>query len=156
MRVEVESIFEPLGLAGCFFSWYRTLAKYYDFNYFQHPVRLKTGKQGSRRLCFRQETMTKKARDHAKLSSKSTVEPTMEMETSCIPDMMEDNGQEAKISRKVNNLSQVTEPGGTAATNSDRAAEVCRQTGGVDPSPIPRVAREVKRRRKPGKRKNRR
>lgn len=63
--------------------------------------------------------MIKKVRDYVKFLSKLIVELIMEMEISCILDMMEDNGQEVKISCKVNNFSQVIEFGGIVVINFD-------------------------------------
>ncbi|XP_020620229.1 synaptic functional regulator FMR1-like isoform X2 [Orbicella faveolata] len=93
------------------------------------------------------EKMTEETKDNGKTATTTTPGQTKTTVIDNMADRTTDNEPEVKINNKDNNHNQVTGPAETAATNSDRVAEVYRRTGESGPKPNLRRRPKTKRRR---------
>jgi len=91
------------------------------------------------------EKMTKKTKDNAKTATTTTPGQTKTTEIDNRADRTTGNEPEVKTSNKDSNHNQGTGPAETAATNSDKVAEVNRRTGETGPRPNPRRPSKTKR-----------
>lgn len=125
------------------------------FDFFQ-PL-LHQEKERQRNLCLgsreaidertAKEKMTEETKDNGKTATTTTPGQTKTTVIDNMADRTTDNEPEVKINNKDNNHNQVTGPAETAATNSDRVAEVYRPTGEGGPKPNLRRLPKTKRRR---------
>ena len=90
--------------------------------------------------------MTEETKDNGKSVTTTTPGQTKATVIDNMADRTTDNDPEIKINNKDNNHNQVTGPAETAATNTDRVAEVTRGTGETGPSPNPRRQPETNQR----------
>lgn len=113
----------------------------------ERPRNLRLGSQEAIDERTAKEKMTKETKVNGKTTSTTTRERTKTTEIDNMAGRTTGNEPEVKINNKGNNHNQDTGPAETAATNSDRVAEVYRRTGETGPRPSRKRLPKTKRRR---------
>ena len=111
----------------------------------ERPRNLRLGSREAIDERTAKEKMTKETKDNGKTATTTTPGQTKTTEVDNMADRTTGNEPEVKINNKDNHHNQGTGPAGTAATNSDRIAEVFRRTGESGPRPNPRRLPKTKR-----------